>query len=529
MILHKHCKVCNKTAEQVSTRTIAGIKFVSLKCGHTITEKVLKTSDLEITSEDGFKPYPYQIDGAKFGIEEAGGRVLIADEMGLGKTVQSLMIVKKMNWKTLFVVKSGLRMQWLKENMRWLGIEYMPQIIEKEKQFLLPGKGYIISIDLLWRFKELEKWIDELKVDAIVIDECQTVKNHDSKRTNCLRKLCDKVKYIIALSGTPIKNHAGEYFPILNMLRPEKFPSLVNFQRQWVDAYFDARSGKYKYGGIKNIDRFTEYTKDFIIRRSRKDVNDQIKLACGTEPKRMWRFSELGKSVEAMYQLTMNEFTNYYMYSNDSAFQRGSNILAYMSKMRHLTGLAKVEPVLNYIQDFIVENEYTRKICIFLHHKDVAGLIRDGLEKIRQDWPAEFGESIAEIKSEDDMMRRNNQIEMFKSDKCRILIASTLASSEGLNLQFCSDFCFMERQWNPANEEQAEARFIRIGQEAEVVNGTYFVATGTIDEFFSELVEKKRAIMKNTLDKENIKWEESSLMKELAELLASQNMKKWKL
>jgi len=78
-----------------------------------------------------------------------------------------------------------------------------------------------------------------------------------------------------------------------------------------------------------------------------------------------------------------------------------------------------------------------------------------------------------------DMMERERQVEEFKGGS-RIMIASTLASSEGLNLQFCSDYGMMERQWNPANEEQAEARFIRIGQKATIVNGTYFIATGTI-------------------------------------------------
>ena len=49
------------------------------------------------------------------------------------------------------------------------------------------------------------------------------------------------------------------------------------------------------------------------------------------------------------------------------------------------------------------------------------------------------------------------------------MVASTLAAGEGLNLQTCSDCVIHERQWNPANEEQVEGRFIRIGQIAETV------------------------------------------------------------
>ena len=109
----------------------------------------------------------------------------------------------------------------------------------------------------------------------------------------------------------------------------------------------------------------------------------------------------------------------------------------------------------------------------------------------------------------------------------RILIASSLASGEGLNLQKCSDCIMIERQWNPANEEQAEGRFARIDQKSNKITATYFVAVGTVDEFFSEIVERKREIVTKTLGGEAVKWDQSSLIKELSEILASQGGKRW--
>jgi len=58
-------------------------------------------------------------------------------------------------------------------------------------------------------------------------------------------------------------------------------------------------------------------------------------------------------------------------------------------------------------------------------------------------------------------------VDQFKDNSnCRIMLASTLAAGEGLNLQFCSFYIMMERQWNPANEEQPEGRFSRPEQTA---------------------------------------------------------------
>ena len=91
-------------------------------------------------------------------------------------------------------------------------------------------------------------------------------------------------------------------------------------------------------------------------------------------------------------------------------------------------------------------------------------------------------------------------------------------------------YAFLERQWNPANEEQAEARLERMGQLADKVTAIYWVAVQTIDEYFAELVEQKRYYFKQTMgDTEAIKWDETSLMKELMEVLAQKGLKKWSL
>ena len=119
-------------------------------------------------------------------------------------------------------------------------------------------------------------------------------------------------------------------------------------------------------------------------------------------------------------------------------------------------------------------------------------------------------------------------VKRFKESKSRILIASTLAAGEGLNLQFCSDAILLERQWNPANEEQVEGRFHRFGQ-LNNVSVTYMIASGTIDEYFTELVEVKRGIVAATLDKKQIQWDQQSLMKQLAETLITKGRKGWSL
>jgi len=107
------------------------------------------------------------------------------------------------------------------------------------------------------------------------------------------------------------------------------------------------------------------------------------------------------------------------------------------------------------------------------------------------------------------------------------MVASTLAAGEGINLQCCSDCLMLERQWNPAKEEQAEARFPRPGQTADKINATYLTALGTIDEFLGEMVEGKRAANKSTLDNKELDWDEASLMRALADAIWKAGNKRW--
>ena len=80
------------------------------------------------------------------------------------------------------------------------------------------------------------------------------------------------------------------------------------------------------------------------------------------------------------------------------------------------------------------------------------------------------------------------------------MICSTVAAKEGLTLTRADTVAFIEREWSPAWEEQAEDRVNRIGQEAETVHAVYLSVTGTIDEKFNSVVEEKRAVIQSILD-----------------------------
>lgn len=517
LIHKKPCPECKKPFVEASRLFDMSIG----ECGHIIPMDKLEGSSYDITSSDGKELRPYQVDGIKF-VELANVRALIADEQGLGKTVQGLGLIKLHPTELLpaaIVTKTTVKHQWFHEIRRWCGIQgFVTQVIGSSKEMALPGFDiYITSYDLLKNENVFSMMKGQIKL--VIIDECQTIKNHLAGRSKALQEFTATVPHVLALSGTPIKNNAGEYFTILNILHPERFPEYSRFLNDYCDHYWNGYGTK--VGGLVNPELFKDQTSDFIIRRTRAEAAPEI-----PEVDRQFFHCELSKQFNNAYREAMREL-DALLYADEDE-NTVTSMIAIMTKMRKITGLSKVPHAIEDCIEFI-DNEPDRKMVIFVHHHAAVTLLEKGLNPQlveRKLNPAQ------NLHAGLDAGGRANLVERFKSESnSRVLIASTLAAGEGLNLQFVDDAIMLERQWNPANEEQAEGRFARVGRLHPDIPITikYMIASETIDEYFTELVEAKRAIVKSTLDGEAIQWDSGSLMKELAGLLLTKGKSKWKL
>jgi len=523
-ILRQECPQCKKIAVEQSRIKLGKTLIIKLACGHLLHEETLQSSEQtydSIVFSDGCKPRPYQIEAIKF-VEESNVRCIIADEQGLGKTIESAGILRLHSTKLLpavIVCPSTVKLQWMFELQRICNTEtkkFLIQVIQSGKEAAMPGFDiYVITYDMLKK-EDIFRFLPENTVKTIIIDECQRIKNHLSDRAKAVQRVARNTPHIIAMSGTPIKNNAGEYFTVLNLVKPTLFP---HYQK-YIDNYCDAYSNGWgqKVGGLKDVERFHEDTKDIIIRRTKAEVLKDLPSL-----DRKFHHVELDPKLNKAYAAVLKELDDM-LYSDESEFEKATNTIAIMSKMRHITGVSKVAECVDFSTEFLLSTD--RKLVIFTHHQDVMAMLESQLNE----WNTAGGfGKVCVLHSGLNGDERTRLVETFKSDDSRrLMIASTLAAGEGLNLQFCSDAVILERQWNPANEEQVEGRFHRFGQ-LNNVSITYMLASGTIDEYFTELVEIKRAIVAATLDNKEIAWNQQSLMKELAEILVTKGRRAWSL
>ena len=131
----------------------------------------------------------------------------------------------------------------------------------------------------------------------------------------------------------------------------------------------------------------------------------------------------------------------------------------------------------------------------------VSDSINEAYSKLTKDDRASFGPLTMDyINGDVGAEKRQAAVERFQSGGTKFLICSTVAAKEGLTLTEADTVVFVEREWVPGWEEQAEDRVNRIGQDAETVHAIYLSVADTIDEKFNAVVEEKRATVSAILD-----------------------------
>jgi SNF2 family DNA or RNA helicase len=89
---------------------------------------------------------------------------------------------------------------------------------------------------------------------------------------------------------------------------------------------------------------------------------------------------------------------------------------------------------------------------------------------------------------------RDSLVEQFQDGEGpAVLLLSLKAGGTGLNLTAATHVVHFDRWWNPAVENQATDRAIRIGQSRNV-QVRKFVCGGTLEERIDEMIEAKRAL-----------------------------------
>ena len=456
---------------------------------------------------DGKELFPFQYVGVRFG-ELAGGRFLLGDDMGVGKTIQALAYaaLHEEQWPVIVVCPANVKYNWAKEIRSWLPTSTL-QVVEGRKYEFNDSDFTVINYDLM---SYCEEQLLDMSAGIVIFDESHYLKNKGSKkkpvkRTVASMNVAEEADSVVCLSGTPITNRPVELFTTLEMVRPSEYKGQYwSYVKRYCDAYNNGYA--WDVNGASNIPELHEKLRDVMIRRLKEEVLPEL-------PDKMRQSipAVVSSKELAEYRAVHRTFTRMYADMQASGSVPQGFVLNMLTELRHAVGRLKVAPTVEWIREYKSQKPDI-PLVVFYHHKDVGMSLLDAMgdddELNAKKWRVINGETPSH--------QRSKYVEQFQMGMLDGLLCSTGAAREGITLTAADTVLFVEREWVPGWEEQAEDRIRRIGAEGkDSVLATYIGVIGTIDQHFDRVIESKRQVVQGVLDGNQNEVERANIANEI--------------
>jgi SNF2 family DNA or RNA helicase len=322
---------------------------------------------------------------------------------------------------------------------------------------------------------------------GVVLDEAQNIKNPSTKQSQAVRTL--KADYRIALTGTPVENHVGDLWSIMDFLNPGFLGTRQEFKRSYfvpIQAFRDREASL----------RLHRIAGPFILRRLKTDRSVISDLP---EKNEMKVFCTLTAEQGRLYTQVVEEAEK--RIRDAEGIERRGVILATLTRLKqvcnhpaHYLGddseiagrSGKLTRLREMLEEVIDAGDHS---LVFTQFVEMGSMLQRHLQE-------ELGREVLFLHGGVPKRRRDAMIEAFQSedaDAPPIFVLSLKAGGTGLNLTAANHVFHFDRWWNPAVENQATDRAFRIGQTRNVQVHKY-VCAGTLEERIDEMIERKRSV-----------------------------------
>lgn len=482
----------------------------------------------------GSKLFPYQ----RVGVAWLAGRraALLADEMRLGKSLQIIAAIPddapvfivapaavKGVWRAQIArwrpdahvtVLAGRRSFRWPEPREWIVVNYdilPPPHVDGCDGFLpeepcggcdrrVGGTGATIRVGHLpdckgamprKRCGGCNRIFRSIRPGTIVVgDEAQALKTPKSRRTMSFRTLASAARAVdgasLLVTGTPLENEPPELWSLLTCagLAEEAYGSYARFCE-----VFGGERAPFKYPGQKRASMIwreptpeaAERLRRVMLRRLRNDVLPDLPRKTYGDVLVDLIFSHLreidqlvaatGRSIDEIVALV------------ESTASKGPSFHEF-SAVRAALAIVKVPALLDYIT--ALEENDGPLIVFSAHRAPVDVLAR------RPGWAVVTGSETSE--------ERTDAVARFQAGELRGIALTIRAGGTGIELSRGSHVIFVDRDWNPAANAQAEDRPMGLNQKRGVTI-TALVAAHELDMRINAVLARKLLMIAATVDR----------------------------
>ncbi|TLM78193.1 hypothetical protein FDY93_07140 [Microbulbifer harenosus] len=421
---------------------------------------------------------------------------ILADDMGLGKTLQTLALIQHMKEAgqlkkpAMVVAPTSLTGNWMHE-----AAQFAPELKvtlvhgpNRDPAFKQIAKSDLVITTYPLLVRDKARY-DKRKFSLMVLDEAQAIKNPTTKIAECVRAI--KSTFRLCLSGTPLENHLGELWSLMDFALPGLLGGRKTFNRLY-------RNPIENDGDVERQRELARKVSPFMLRRTKTDVVKEL------PPKtESIQYVELADKQRALYESVRASMEKRIRDLVASQGMAKSHIefldallklrqacidprLVKLDKAANIRESAKLEWLAETLPQLLEEG---RSILIFSQFTQVLKLIEEQLAAQNIDYTKLTGQT----------RKRQDAIDRFQSGEVRVFLISLKAGGAGLNLTAADVVIHMDPWWNPAVENQATDRAYRIGQDKPVF--VYkLVAENTVEERINQMQQQKQALADSLFD-----------------------------
>jgi SNF2 family DNA or RNA helicase len=495
-------------------------------------------------------------------VEKAQGvtNVLLADEMGLGKTVEAIALDKekrtgRKGLKTLVIAPLSVVDVW-RSHYGWMLPEmkvssYDPTGVSPAvaRQCFLDEVRDGNSDVYVIHWDALRKLADDLVKHEwfhVIADEAHRAKNRKAQQTVALKRIRTPNK--TACTGTPAETRPHDLWSILNWLYPNKFRSYWKFY----DSYVDWKKSPQGYRivtGVRNVEDLHREIRPFYFRRLKQHVLKDL-------PDRYYTSIEVNLTPQQRkrYDQMKKDMLTWVGEHEDEPLAAPAVIARLMRLQQFAISDCTIEQkkVYTRLRFKIAPGEYERRrvrwgqlITLFekkgfpppkewtpetdpnewaWHYEPVVRMCDpssklDAVMQLAEDNPDEPLVVFSQFKQVIDLLGvrlqkhsiphgiytgdtekhdRDRIVRDFQGGGLQVFAGTIRAGGEGITLTRSSTVIFIDRDWSPSKNRQAEDRTHRMGQK-NAVQVIDIVAKGTLDRGRLQQIEQTWGWLKKLL------------------------------
>lgn len=440
---------------------------------------------------------PYQHDGYHWltALWDARLGGVLADDMGLGKTLQVLALLVRakeqgdLDAPVLVVAPTSVVGTWAAEAARFAPTLRVRVVGETSRRRGSPLAVAVGDADVVVTSYAVLRIDDrsfrEHRWRALVLDEAQFVKNHQSKTYHAARRL--DVPFTLAVTGTPLENSLMDLWSMFSLAAPGLYPRPDRFTQE---VRRPIESG----ARPDLLDTLRRRIRPLMLRRTKEQVASDL------PPKQVQLLQvPLHPVHRRLYDQHLQRERQRVLGLLDDPVANRVAILASLTRLRQLSlhpGLvgedhptltsAKLDTLAELARELADEGH---RALVFSQFTRFLRMARDRLHD----------EGLTTRYLDGRTRDRQQEIDAFRAGDGDVFCISLKAGGFGLTLTEADYVFVLDPWWNPATEAQAIDRVHRIGQQRPV-HVFRLVSQGTIEEKVVALQERKRDLFDQVVD-----------------------------